>query len=75
MAGDTTDGCLPSKMVPSQSSQEMETVSQSEADQLQQSDCSQGVSLYVISVTPRGNYFCCGWNFGKFTIVDSRFIQ
>ena len=43
MAGDTTDGCLPSKMVPSQSSQEMEAVSQQEADH-QHLDSSQAVS-------------------------------
>ena len=43
MAGDTTDGCLPSKMVPSsQSSQEMEA--QSDSDQNQHSVCSGGVS-------------------------------
>lgn len=41
MAGDTTDGCLPSKMVPSQSSQEMDTVSQQDVDH-QHLDCSQG---------------------------------
>ena len=48
MAGDTTDGCLPSKIVPSESSQEMESVSQSqpESDHHQHSVCSQspGVS-------------------------------
>ena len=48
MAGDTTDGCLPSKMAPSESSQEMEALSQPE-----HSDCSQG----GVSLSSFGNYF------------------